>query len=172
MRRLPLAMATGAVAVLALVSAGCSSGTSSGAYGAASTTTVAAGGAYGPQGTGDTSGAVATVTVYQDPTLGPILIGPNGHTLYLFTRDDGTKTACTGGCTEVWPALVATSPTAGPAVNQSMLSTATGTEPDQVVYGGHLLYYYAGDGAKGDTNGTKIPSWYAVGPDGNPAKGG
>jgi predicted lipoprotein with Yx(FWY)xxD motif len=96
------------------------------------------------------------------------LVGPNGHTLYLFEKDQGTTSACTGGCVNVWPALVATgTPTAGTGVDGSKLATADGEQPDQVVYNGHLLYYFAQDQAAGDTNGTKIPSWYAVDKDGN-----
>src|SRR3712207_8331422 len=32
----------------------------------------------------------ATVSVATHATLGELLVGPNGHTLYLFTKDKGT----------------------------------------------------------------------------------
>lgn len=96
------------------------------------------------------------------------LVGPNGHTLYLFEKDNGTTSACTGACVGVWPALVAPgTPSGGSGVDATKLSTATGQAPNQVVYNGHLLYFFANDQAAGDTNGTKIPNWYAVDKDGN-----
>lgn len=109
-----------------------------------------------------TTGAPATVTLADAPGVGSHLVGPDGRTLYLFEKDQGTTTACTGGCVPNWPALVAAAPTAGQGVDSSKLSTATGEQPDQVVYNGHLLYYFAGDSAPGQVNGTKVPSWYPV----------
>jgi predicted lipoprotein with Yx(FWY)xxD motif len=106
------------------------------------------------------SGSVSTATV--SVTDGH-LVGPNGHTVYLFEKDKGTTTACTGACAGAWPALTATgTPSAGTGVDGSKLSTANGEQPNQVVYNGHLLYYFSGDAAAGDMNGTKVPSWYAV----------
>jgi predicted lipoprotein with Yx(FWY)xxD motif len=111
------------------------------------------------------SGAVSTATVSVSDGR---LVGPNGHTLYLFEKDNGTTSACTGACVGAWPALVAPgTPSGGTGVDATKLSTATGQAPNQVVYNGHLLYFFANDQAAGDTNGTKIPNWYAVDKDGN-----
>ncbi len=117
--------------------------------------------AAGPDTTvgGPVGAATATVSVSTSPTLGEYLVGPNGHTLYVFDKDQGTTSACSGGCLDNWPALVADAPTAGTGVDAAELSTAAGS---QVVYHGHLLYYYAGDSAAGDANGAGIPSWHAV----------
>ena len=49
-------------------------------------------------------------------------------------------------------------------VDQAKLTTAPS---GQVAYDGHLLYEFAGDATPGDTNGTKIASWYAVSPTGD-----
>jgi len=149
-----------------LVLAACGSDTSSGSsYGATSTTTAAG---STTTAAGATSGTGATVSVAAGGPLGDHLVGPNGHTLYLFEKDQGTETACTGGCVPNWPPLVAVgAPTAGPGVDASALSTAAGIDPNQVTYHGHLLYYFAGDQAPGDANGTSVPSWYAVHPDGS-----
>lgn len=139
--------------------------------GAASSSTTA-GADYGSGGTTATTTATAngeaTVAVANDAELGDYLVGPDGRTLYLFEKDQGTTTACTGGCADSWPPLVAQggAPKAGDGVDAGELSTADGIEPDQVTYHGHLLYYFAGDQAAGDTNGTSVPAWYAVGPDG------
>jgi predicted lipoprotein with Yx(FWY)xxD motif len=99
---------------------------------------------------------------------GIFLIGPNGHALYVFTKDHGTKTACTGTCASYWPALAATAPvTTGPDINKAEVGKANAQKPDQVTYYGHLLYYFKGDSAPGQTNGTKIKGWYLLGPVGN-----
>jgi predicted lipoprotein with Yx(FWY)xxD motif len=112
------------------------------------------------------AGAEATVSVSHDATLGDLLVGPDGKTVYLFEKDHGTTSACTGACSTNRPAVATTgAPTAGDGVDQGLLaSAATG----QVTYGGHLLYEFAGDKAPGDTHGTSVSSWYAVGPDGQP----
>ena len=38
---------------------------------------------------------------------GIFLIGPNGHSLYVYNKDQGTKSACAGTCATYWPALTA-----------------------------------------------------------------
>lgn len=124
-------------------------------------TTTTDGGAYG-EGTA----TQATVSVAEHEELGQLLVGPNGRTLYLFTQDQGTRTACADTCADNWPPLVAAEPTADEGVDQGELGTAEGIEADQVTYHGHLLYYFAGDQAPGDANGVGIPDWYAVSPDG------
>jgi predicted lipoprotein with Yx(FWY)xxD motif len=51
---------------------------------------------------------------------GIFLIGPNGHALYIFDKDHGTTTACTGTCATYWPALTATGPiTTGPDIDKA-----------------------------------------------------
>ena len=105
--------------------------------------------------------------VATDPELGDYLVDETGMTLYLFTLDDGTTTACTGACADNWPPLVADGdPTGGDGVDASLLGTADGIKPNQVTYNGHLLYFFAQDTAPGDTNGVGKPDWYAVDPAG------
>ena len=95
-------------------------------------------------------------------------VGPNGHTLYFFAKDTGTTSACTGACASTWPALTSSgAPTGGPGVEKSQLGTANGQVPNQVTYYGHLLYYFSGDSAPGDTKGVGIPNWFLLGPRGN-----
>jgi predicted lipoprotein with Yx(FWY)xxD motif len=105
-----------------------------------------------------------TVSLTKGPK-GIFLIGPDGHTLYIFTKDQGTTTACTTAeCMNFWPALRSTStPTTGPGINAAMVTVAHG----QVAYYGHLLYYFKGDTAPGQTNGTTIADWDLLGPFGN-----
>jgi predicted lipoprotein with Yx(FWY)xxD motif len=153
--------------VLGLVMAGglllaaCGDDSGSSATDATTTTTAADSGS-----TTTAAGADATLSVSHDATLGDFLVGADGRTVYLFEKDQGTTSACTGACSANWPAVTTSgAPTAGRGVDQSKVDTA-GT--GQVTYGGHLLYEFAGDKAPGDTNGTAVSSWYAVGPDGKP----
>ena len=101
-------------------------------------------------------------------SLGKVLVGANGRTLYLFEKDTGGKSSCTGGCAAEWPPFTTTGkPSAGTGVNAAMLSVTK--RPDgksQVVYAGHPLYYYATDTKAGDTNGQGLNAfgaeWYVV----------
>jgi predicted lipoprotein with Yx(FWY)xxD motif len=104
-----------------------------------------------------------TVAAAQNATLGNILVDGNGRTLYLFAKDQGTTTACTGQCVSYWPALMTAGPLrAGSGLDPTQLSSANG----QVTFAGHLLYYYVGDKNPGEATGTSVPSWFAVSPDG------
>ena len=49
-------------------------------------------------------GKSATVGVANE-NLGRILVDSQGRTLYLFQRDSGTKSTCTGACATFWPPL-------------------------------------------------------------------
>jgi predicted lipoprotein with Yx(FWY)xxD motif len=99
-------------------------------------------------------------------TLGTILVDANGKTLYAFASDQGTTSACTGGCATIWPPLMATgTPTGGTGIDASKLSAAPS---GQVVYNGHLLYTYSNDSAAGDTNGQGVVGmWHVVAPSGD-----
>src|SRR4051794_36188159 len=145
----------GVVLGLAVVLASCGSDGNDSAKTADATTTTTA--AAAP------AAADATVKVATSDEYGKMLVDADGRTLYLFEKDQGTTSACTGACVDNWPAFTATAPKAGDGVDQAKLSTAAA---DQVVYNGHLLYHFAGDKAAGDMNGAGIPSWYPVDPSG------
>ncbi len=109
--------------------------------------------------------ANATLKVTKDARLGDVLADTSGRTVYMFEKDQGTMTACTGACASTWPALKANgTPTAGTGLDPSKIGSANG----QVTYAGHLLYFYAGDGKPGDTLGAGVPSWDAIAPTGTP----
>jgi predicted lipoprotein with Yx(FWY)xxD motif len=112
----------------------------------------------------------ATVAVASS-RLGDILVDADGRTLYVFTKDKGDQSACSGECAANWPALTGTA-TAGTGAQAALLSTATQADgSSQVTYGGKPLYYFAGDAKPGDTNGQGVGSvWYAVTADGEMVK--
>jgi predicted lipoprotein with Yx(FWY)xxD motif len=105
--------------------------------------------------------------------LGTVLVDRQGHTLYLFERDAGTMSACTGACAVNWPPLpVRANPLVGSGANRSDVGrTARPDAISQLTYNGHPLYTFVGDKKPGDTNGEGINafggSWFAVSPAGN-----
>jgi len=93
----------------------------------------------------------------------------NQMTLYTFDKDVAASgvSNCTGGCLANWPALTVAAgqtPTGGAGVTGT-LGTITRADNGalQVTYNGLPLYFYAGDKAPGDTNGS-YPNWNLVKP--------
>ncbi|WP_433498294.1 COG4315 family predicted lipoprotein [Sphaerimonospora sp. CA-214678] len=109
-------------------------------------------------------------------SLGTILVGTEGRTLYLFTEDKKDKSTCSAACAAAWPpALTLGTPQAGTGVNASMLGTLKREDgATQITYNKHPLYYYAKDQKAGDTAGQDVKDfsgeWYAVTPEGKKAK--
>ncbi|MDQ1458909.1 MAG: hypothetical protein QOI08_393 [Actinomycetota bacterium] len=118
------------------------------------------------------TGTPATVSV-TSTTLGNILVDAQGRTLYLFQKDSGTTSTCTGACANAWPPLIAPgAPTSGSGANASLIGTTK--RPDgtsQVTYNGHPVYHFQGDHNPGETNGEGITafgaSWFALSPSGS-----
>jgi len=160
---------TAAFAVIALVLAACSNDTTTTAPAAGGTTTTPT-----PAGSTGTSMSGATVQVTDNGTYGKILTDGEGNTLYLFETDQGTKSACTTGCSSTWPALTVSGgkPTAGDGINAGLLGVAKQADGSmQVTYNGHLVYRYAGDSAPGQTNGEGISGvWFVVSSTGSPVQ--
>ncbi len=96
-----------------------------------------------------------------------ILTDAKGKTLYYFTPDTATTTACTGSCAKKWPPLVATGSSAPASTSslQGKLTTLTTANGNQIEYNGHFLYTFAGDGGPGQTNGNKLfDKWFVATP--------
>jgi predicted lipoprotein with Yx(FWY)xxD motif len=118
------------------------------------------------------SGGPATVGI-ANVGLGKILVNSQGRTLYLFQKDSGTASSCSGACAVNWPPLRASGkPTLGSGANSSLVGTTVRSDGEpQVTYNGHPLYLFSGDAKAGDTNGEGVNAfgglWYAVSPAGN-----
>jgi predicted lipoprotein with Yx(FWY)xxD motif len=105
--------------------------------------------------------------------LGSILVDSRERTLYLFERDSGTTSTCSGECATQWPPVRADAePTVGSGLTASKIATTP--RPDgqlQVTYNGHPLYTFAGDNNAGDTSGQGINAfggkWFVVSPAGD-----
>jgi predicted lipoprotein with Yx(FWY)xxD motif len=122
------------------------------------------------------SGAPATLGV-ENSNLGKILDNGQGRTLYLFTKDSGTTSECTGACASAWPPLRASGkPTVGRGASASLVGTTPRSDgKPQVTYNGHPVYLYQGDNSQGDTNGQGLNvfggRWYALSPAGQQVSG-
>jgi predicted lipoprotein with Yx(FWY)xxD motif len=95
---------------------------------------------------GAAEAATATVKVHKS-RYGRILVDGQGRTLYLFTRDRGSRSRCYGACARAWPPLQADSDphAAGDADAAKLGTTARRGGATQVTYAGHPLYYYVND---------------------------
>jgi predicted lipoprotein with Yx(FWY)xxD motif len=150
-----------AVPVIALVVAGCGGGSSNNTSAAASA----------PAKT--VSGQAATIGTASEGNLGTILVDSQGRTLYLFQKDSGTKSACSGACASAWPPLRDSGkPTAGSGLNASLVGSIPRSDGmPQVTYNGHPLYLFSGDQKTGDTNGQGSTAfgggWFALNSAGN-----
>jgi predicted lipoprotein with Yx(FWY)xxD motif len=104
--------------------------------------------------------------------LGKVLVDSRGRTLYLFTKDSGTRSACSGACATAWPPLRASGkPTVSGGAKASLVGTTGRSDGKaQVTYNGHPLYSFVKDTKSGDTNGEGLTafggSWFAISPAG------
>ena len=116
-------------------------------------------------GTSGSSAVIATSTATVNGTSETILTDAQGKTLYYFTADTATTSACTSTCGQTWPALLATgsgTPTSATTLPGTLTMQTTGNG-NQIAYNGHLLYTYSGDTAPGQTSGEGIAGkWFVA----------
>ena len=93
----------------------------------------------------------STLTQAADGTL----IGPDGRTLYVFTKDvaGSGKSACVDACAANWPPL-GVAATAVPLGDYTIITRADGSK--QWAFKGMPLYYYAKDTKAGDRLGDGV----------------
>jgi predicted lipoprotein with Yx(FWY)xxD motif len=112
-------------------------------------------------------GPPAPASILQPARTGGVtlLASTQGFTVYWFTRDTATISACTGSCAVRWP------PVAGPAAAGPGLSGQLGTisRPDgtiQATYDGHPLYTATADTAPGQARGNDLDAsggtWHEI----------
>jgi predicted lipoprotein with Yx(FWY)xxD motif len=156
------------------IAAGCgssssSSTTSSAAPAAASSSTTST----SASATSSASSAEAmTVTTKHNDKLGTILAaGKKKLTVYLFEKDKGSTSACSGGCASAWPPVVGTAMTAGKAMAADLGTITRSDGTTQVTYKGHPLYFFHKDKDDEDAYGQGSKAfggeWYALAPSGS-----
>lgn len=115
------------------------------------------------------SGTQSTAKVELVKTkLGKVLADGKGHTLYLFKKDKGPKSNCSGACASAWPPLTTKGkPKAAKGVSASKLGTTNrGGGVKQVTYNRHPLYGFVKDTGARQTHGQGLKAfgaeWYVV----------
>lgn len=124
--------------------------------------------ASSPAATGQASGTATVSLAAISGIPGKVLVGNNGHTMYLFQGDKSGTSACSGACAAAWPPVtVSGAPEAGSGINQAQLvviKRSNGTM--QLAYNGHPLYYFTADRAAGTAHGQGLKAfgaeWYVV----------
>ena len=106
-----------------------------------------------------------TVLIAHTAALGSYLTDTSGKTLYVFTKDSGGNSSCTGACITKWPAFGPDYPVTNPSVlnNADFTPVSRDDGMKQTAYRGRPLYYYSGDGLPGDLNGQGFNNlWYVA----------
>ena len=108
--------------------------------------------------------AAMAIAARDDPMLGSILVDSSGWTLYTFANDPADASACSGGCSDEWPPLLAD---AGVVADPGLPGVLSAFPRDdgamQVAYNDAPLYYFSGDVWPGDTNGNGDDGmWFAA----------
>ncbi len=176
-KRMPVAArlaagVTGAVGV-ALLAAACSSGGSSSSTGAASGSPAGA----SSSGSAAASGSGKTVITTASASGSTFLTDGSGRAVYLWAKDTGDVSTCTGACAGAWPPVTASGTvTASGSAKASDLGTITRSDgTKQVTYDGHPLYYFAGDSGPGTATGQGSDNfgakWWLVAPSGSDITG-
>ncbi len=102
-------------------------------------------------------------------SVGTVLAGPNGLTLYTLSSDPNGGSICTGQCLTFWPPLVVApgGTVSGPSGAGTFATFARSDDGlTQVTLDGRALYYFKNDSQPGDANGEGIQAlggvWHAV----------
>jgi predicted lipoprotein with Yx(FWY)xxD motif len=113
--------------------------------------------------------AVSSVTIgTANSTLGTVITGAGGMTLYYFTKDavDSDTSACTGTCADTWPAFSADTIQVSAPLSKADFDIYTQSDgKKQIRTNGLRLYYYKGDSKPGDVKGDNLGNvWFAATP--------
>ncbi len=162
-----LATGVGGAVGAAMLVAACSSGGSSSSTDAASSSPA---GASAPSSAA-ASGSGATVITTATSSGNTFLTSGSGRAIYLWAKDAGNASACTGACAAAWPPVTGTATAVGSA-KASDLGTITRSDgTKQVTYDGHPLYYFVGDSGPGTATGQGSDNfgakWWLVSPTGS-----
>jgi predicted lipoprotein with Yx(FWY)xxD motif len=121
-------------------------------------------------------GPRANLVAQDVSTLGVVLTGQEGKTLYRFDKDTAKPAVsnCYDACAKTWPPYLAEGKQLTfTGVDEKAIGTVTrkdGTK--QVTINGWPMYTYAKDAAPGDFNGQGMGgTWFAATPEGKKAQG-
>ena len=102
--------------------------------------------------------AVGTTT-----TLGKVLTGESGKTLYFFAADVAGDANCTGTCKDTWPVFYKETPTFSTDLKAADFATITRADGSkQTTFKGWPLYYFKNDTKAGDVGGEGVGNVWMV----------
>jgi predicted lipoprotein with Yx(FWY)xxD motif len=109
------------------------------------------------------------VEPYKTVTSGTVVANGTGYTLYWFSKDTATYTACDDVCVPQWPPATGTPELAAGTTLPGTLGTLRRSNGViQATYDGHPLYTFAGDFDPGDVGGNGVVqfggTWHVVRP--------
>jgi predicted lipoprotein with Yx(FWY)xxD motif len=112
---------------------------------------------------------VTFLKTLKTPAGGTVVTDGTGYTLYWFSRDTPTSSACDDTCIPEWPPVTGAPKVAAGSTLPGQLGTFIRSDGVvQATYDGHPLYTFAGDFDPGDVGGNGVfqfgGSWYAVRP--------
>jgi predicted lipoprotein with Yx(FWY)xxD motif len=92
--------------------------------------------------------AKGTTIKLSSSDYGEVLFDADDQAIYLFDKEQGSKSECYGECAAAWPpVLTKGEPQTGKGVKAGLLGTTERNDGTaQVTYNGHPLYYYAHEG--------------------------
>jgi predicted lipoprotein with Yx(FWY)xxD motif len=163
------------LAAVAILAAACSTASSSTASSTTTTSPASAAASSAPTTPAPSAAGSALTLKTAKGSKGIWLTNSAGRALYVYTLDKGKASECYGACAKAWPPLTTTGPVtiSGQFTVSADLGVITRTDgTKQVTYGGHPLYYFAGDTAPGQTKGDGVGGkWFLVGPVANVMNG-
>lgn len=111
----------------------------------------------------EVDGVPVTVSL-TNTSLGPVLTGANGRTLYFFAPDVSGVSSCTGGCINVWPIFYQETPVLGAGLTGREFGTITRADgAKQTTFKGWPLYYFRNDANPGDVRGENVGNvWFVA----------
>ena len=99
----------------------------------------------------------------QATSLGKVLAGEGGRTLYFFAMDADGKANCSGTCLGNWPVYYKETPTLGNGLVAADFTTVTRDDgAKQTAFKGWPLYYFKNDTKAGDVAGENVGSVWQV----------
>ena len=118
-----------------------------------------------PSGDGSSINDNLTLGTDSTSTLGTYLIGYNGMTVYVFSKDGNGTSTCYGSCATTWPPYIVPGGMqlhleSGVNGNAATITRADGTT--QVTYNGRPLYFYSGDTTGSDIKGQGVGGVWSI----------
>jgi predicted lipoprotein with Yx(FWY)xxD motif len=165
--RAKVAAGVGGALGAALLVAACGSAASSSSAAAAPASPA---GASSAGASASSSGG--TVITTAKSSAGTFLTNGSGRAVYLWAKDTGDMSNCSGACAGAWPPVTTTgTATATGGAQASDIGTITRSDgTKQVTYDGHPLYYFSGDSGPGTATGQGSDGfgakWWLVAPTG------